>query len=236
MAAEMRNIILSKHTVMRKIGTLAIFFLLAFTQCWVEAPERIFWEERENGISIFLLNDLEVVLEDLPVEALTEAESAGINHLWESEKLSKDILILYKEWWHEEIFEDLAAAERNHQAALGLLRQKYGLADDLDEGVEGVFSEPAFADCYQYCLEMNSCEKSILATLGSLEYSVYELDRTLPVFDNADAGLIGEHLRLGGANHLRAVYTTALERGLEYHPQFLELGVFLDIVQPPTGN
>ncbi len=182
---------------------------------------------------------LKALLEELPLQPLSDEEKAGIIYVREEEKLAHDVYIALYEKWGLPIFANIAASESTHMAAMKLLIDRYGL-DDPAKTEPGEFTNPELQKLYDDLVAKGN--KSLVDALkvGATieELDIVDIRGYLSKTDNEDIKLVYENLLKGSRNHLRAFVSTLRRNGVEYQPQFLSPEEYQEIITSPRerGN
>lgn len=172
-------------------------------------------------------------LNNLPLEALSEAERDGLLAMREEEQLAHDVYAASAVLWTAlPIFGQIANSETRHAAAVADLLDRYAVPDPMDGVAAGVFPTPA----YQALFDALSARSGIgLIEALQVGCEIEELDMRdiaehLLAVDNADIRTVYENLLRGSRNHLRSFYATLQQQGGSYIPLYLSQEAFDAIV------
>ena len=92
-------------------------------------------------------------IKSLPVESLSEAELALLQHMREEEKLARDVYITLNEKWNDKVFLKISASEQRHMDAVLNLLKKYNLPDPVGDNGVGVFTDGDLQELYTDLVE-----------------------------------------------------------------------------------
>ena len=102
-----------------------------------------------------------------PVD-LTDDEVAGLFWMREEEQLAHDVYMVLGELWGLRIFENIAASEQSHIAAVTSLLDRYGLDDPAAGNEPGTFTEPAIQALYDEFVADGSESVEAALAVGAL--------------------------------------------------------------------
>jgi len=91
-------------------------------------------------------NQLKLIMA-LPLEELSATEVEAIQLMREEEKMARDVYLAFYEKWQLPIFWNIAGSEQRHMDAVGVLIEKYQLADSAS-GVTGEFNDENLQSLY----------------------------------------------------------------------------------------
>jgi hypothetical protein len=167
----------------------------------------------------------------LPHEALNQDEVDALHWMREEEKLARDVYLALYEQWELPIFWRIASSEQRHMDAVGMLLEKYEIADPALEQV-GEFSDPSLNALYNELVAkgLTSQEDALYVGATIEDLDIYDLQRLLTLADNKDIGIVFGNLLKGSMNHLRAF--TRLLPG-DYEAQYLTQEEVEEILSMP---
>jgi hypothetical protein len=150
---------------------------------------------------------------------LNQDEIDALNWMREEEKLARDVYLALYEQWDLPIFWRIASSEQRHMDAVGILLEKYELADPALEQA-GEFSEPDLNALYDELVAkgLTSQEDALYVGATIEDLDIYDLQQLLTLIDNKDIGIVFGNLLNGSMNHLRA-FTRLLPE--DYEAQYL---------------
>lgn len=208
------------------------------SQCETRDPgEDIILEVSGNGYSNFHSQKTTTIINNLPVETLSDDETEGLVFLREEEKLARDLNINFSNQYQNQIFENISNSEETHMDAIKVLLDKYEINDPVK--AIGSFSNEDLAESYNNFNEIGN--QSIIDALkvGAEveEINILNLEEQInDITNNQDITLIYRNLRISSKNHLRAFVRIIEEEGDSYGPRHLPQTQYLDIVNSDFEN
>ena len=174
-------------------------------------------------------------LQAIPPQPLSGDEVLGILYMREEEKLALDVYTYLYEKWSLPIFSNIAASERTHVAAMGLLLERYSCLEDPMGEELGVFTNQELQELYDELVARGSESLVEALKVGALieEVDIVDIQGYLERVDNEDIKLVYENLLKGSRNHLRAFVATLESYGVTYEPQVLSPEAYQEIVSTP---
>ena len=171
---------------------------------------------------------------------LSDAEAASLAFMREEEQLAHDVYVVSDALYAPPIFENIAASEGTHSAAVKTLLDRYGLADPLAGLPNGTFKTPAFQTLYDALVAKSSLGliKALEVGVEIEELDIHDLTEQEAVVDNADILMVYGNLKRASRNHLRAFWKVLTQQGGTYVPQYISQAEFDAIVNSPieTGR
>jgi len=171
-------------------------------------------------------------LASLPVGDLDDDEATAVLFLREEEKLARDVYLTLSLSWDLPVFSRIARSEQRHMDLVGLLLDRYGLADPVGDDVIGQFDNSDLDALFDELVAAG--QRSLVdalavgATIEDLDLA--DLDAMLLASNDLDVDLIAENLAAGSRNHLRAFVGALADQGVTYAPQYLDEGAFAAII------
>jgi hypothetical protein len=92
-------------------------------------------------------DNLQDLIDALPVEQLSDAEIVALSFMREEEKLARDVYLYLYDIWSTNIFINIANSEQTHTDAVLWLIEKYGLDDPAQGKARGEFTDLRHAHC-----------------------------------------------------------------------------------------
>jgi hypothetical protein len=169
---------------------------------------------------------------------LTQAEIDGLFYMREEEKLAHDVYANLYQTWGLPIFKNISNSEQSHFDALGVLIQRYGLADPA-KSQPGVFTNPDLQAMYNDLVSQGKASITEALKVGATieEIDILDLQTRLAQTQRSDIQQVYQNLENGSRNHLNAFATTLkTQTGEEYSPQYLSLDVYNEILSAPAGQ
>ncbi len=175
------------------------------------------------------------LVDRLPWEPLSVAEESAILFMRQEEKLARDVYLEMDSFWGARIFSNIAVSEQQHMDAVKKLVTKYGLEDSVQPDLPGEFQDPGLQELFTRLVASGSesyIEALIVgATIEDLD--IADLTARLAEADNADVRTVFQNLLKGSRNHLRSFNELLEGNGIEYVPQYIDAGLFEEIVSSP---
>lgn len=171
-------------------------------------------------------------VDSLPLEPLTEAETAALLMMREEEYLAHDVYVTLSLLYTKPIFRNIARSEQRHTDAVKALITKYGLTDPAANHVTGVFSSEEIQTLYNSLVSLGSTSLINALVVGATieDLDIKDLQNQLLVVDNQDITCVFNNLMRGSRNHLRSFYANVKFTGGTYTPQYLTQAEFDAIV------
>lgn len=188
----------------------------------------------------FTDDSLELQVEVLSEETLSENELDNLLLMREEEKLARDVYTTLYEKWNVNVFKNIGSSEQQHMDALLSLINKYELTDPVGTNEVGIFSDVHLQKLYVQLVALGSTTLldayKVGATIEDLD--IFDLDEAILVSDNLDVNETYDSLNRGSRNHMRAFYAQIVALGGSYSAQFISQDDFDLIVngERETGN
>lgn len=156
---------------------------------------------------------------------LSTSEADGLIFMREEEKLAHDVYVTLYAQWGLPLFQNIANSEATHMDAIGVLLNRYGLADPTAGNGVGEFTNPDLQELYDLLVAQGGRSLADALKVGAAieEIDILDLQNRLAQTSSADIKLVYGNLMRGSENHLRA-FTSTLQRqtGETYVPQYLD--------------
>lgn len=175
------------------------------------------------------------ILERSAPAPLSAAETEGVLLMREEEKLARDLYSALYDIWGVPIFANIARSEQTHMDWMGLILERYSLADPLPAG-DGTYRNPDLQNIYDELLEKGSRSLADAFLVGAAveELDIADLERLTRESDNDDLRIVYQNLNKGSRNHLRS-FNAQLSRESEvYTPVHIDEALYRAIVR--SGN
>jgi hypothetical protein len=174
-----------------------------------------------------------------PPPDLSADEIAGLTYMVEEEKLAHDVYVALYDVWDTPVFNNIAAAETTHAAAVGRLLDRYGIANPATTNPPGVFTDPDLQALYDRLVVEGSASRAAAFAVGATieEVDIADLQARLATSHHADITAVYSALLRGSGNHLRA-YVKQWDQatGQTYTPQVLSAADYAAILGASNGN
>lgn len=168
----------------------------------------------------------------LPVQSLSETETAGLLLMREEEKLARDVYETLYDKWGLQIFSNISQSEQTHAEAVRTIIVKYNLEDPVVDDTIGVFVNSDMKKLYNDLTTKGlvSLEEALIVGATIEDLDIFDLQKLIADTDNEDIKLVYENLLRGSRNHLRAFTSQLKLRNTTYTPQYITQGDFESIV------
>ncbi len=172
-------------------------------------------------------------IKDLPVEPLSEEETAGLTFMREEEKLARDVYIYLYDIYTLPIFNNIPKSEQRHMDAIKVLLDKYKLEDPVANDVPGTFKNQDLQELYDQLIEAGKVNRVEALKVGALieETDILDLEEQInEKIDNQDITKVYTSLLNGSYHHLKAFTRVLKMNGVIYEPVLMEKEAFESIV------
>lgn len=170
------------------------------------------------------------VLDDLPLQPLSESEKDSLAFMREEEKLAHDVYVHLDRTWGtaSPTFDNIAASESTHTEAVRQLLERYDLPDPAAGRAEGDFEDPELQALHARLTLAGAASLVDALKVGVEieELDIRDIQTAIDTIDNEDITLVYENLIKGSRNHLRAFHRALERAGGSYVPQFIDQEVF----------
>lgn len=164
------------------------------------------------------------ILNTLPLEDLSTAESDGLVFMREEEKLAHDVYTFLFAQWGLKVFDNISGSEQTHTDAILILLDRYSIADPVGNNAEGVFVDSYLQGLYDTLVAQGSASliDALLVGAAIEEIDIIDIQNLVDALEgNEDLALVYESLMKGSRNHLRAFVSNLEGQGEIYQPQYL---------------
>jgi hypothetical protein len=167
------------------------------------------------------------------VQALTLSAEQQALLLWmrEEEKLARDVYLHSYARWRQSIFNNIAASEQRHMAAMLNKIEAAGLEDPaLAE--RGQFSESDLQALYDDLTAQSDLSYVDALRVGATieDLDIRDLLLAIKATDDLSLQTTYQHLLEGSKNHLRAFVSRLQQQGEDYAPRYIEPALFEAII------
>lgn len=208
---------------------LAAIFVATYSCKKDDAPAS---SSDEIDYGIVNVTILQVQVNNLPNEVVSDAESTSITFVREEEKLARDVYIAMINKWGSKIFTNISTSEQTHMDAILMLLNKYNITDPVGSNPVGIFNNATLQNLYNQLLADGKISPlnayKVGATIEDLD--IFDLTNALKEIDNQDIQLVYSMLIKGSRNHLRSFYKNILKVGGTYTPQYITQAEFDAII------
>lgn len=169
---------------------------------------------------------------------LSASEATDLLYMREEEKLAQDVYVTLFETWGLPIFDNIAASEQQHTAAIKALLDIYALDDPASSEI-GVFTNPDLQALYTDLVARGSQSIAEAIKVGGAieEIDILDLQARLAQTDNADIIQVYNNLLRGSENHLRSFANNLqIQTGETYQPQYLSQEAYQAILAASAGG
>ena len=186
-----------------------------------------------GGYSTDFSGSIETVIADIEPGTLTAEEEAGILLMREEEKLARDVYLTLAEKWNIPVFSNIARSEETHMEAMGMLIQRYGLSDPIEEtAARGQYTNETFDALYSELTERGSASLEEALKVGAFieDLDIADLQRLIDESVNDDVKIVYQNLLKGSRNHLRSFYRQVSRYDSSYIPEYISQADFDRII------
>ena len=181
---------------------------------------------------IINVTNLQIQVNNLPIEVISNEETASLIFMREEEKLARDVYITMINKWGSKIFTNISTSEQTHMDAVLMLLNKYNIPDPVGSNGVGVFNNSTLQTLYnQLVADGNTSVLNAFKVGATIEdLDIFDLTNALTTIDNQDIRLVYSMLTKGSRNHLRSFYGNILKVGGNYTPQYISQAEFDAII------
>jgi len=160
------------------------------------------------------------LIDSLPMEYLDEEEILDLLHMYEEEKVARDVYSTLFGVWGHWVFEHIAMSEQKHMDAVGALLARYEIALPENATIPNLFESTEMQNLYDALVEQ--------ATIEDLD--IYDLQEYINLTDNEDIQTVYQNLLRGSRNHMRSFIYQLTLNDITYTPQYLTQEEFDNII------
>ncbi|MEI8332670.1 MAG: DUF2202 domain-containing protein [Chloroflexota bacterium] len=137
---------------------------------------------------------------------LTAIQAADLRSMAEEEKVARDLYRAFAARYPSPVWDNIAAAEASHLAAVRTLLSRYGIADPTAGRAEGSFASSAAQALYDKMLAAGSSNELAAFGVGrTVELDdIAKLDAAIARVTQTDVRQVYTNLRTASTAHLRA--------------------------------
>ena len=164
--------------------------------------------------------------------SVSKVEAESLIKLREEEMLAHDVYFAFSELYSIPVFRNISKSETMHTEAVKTLIDRYELEDPALGHEAGKFVDPFFQELYTELVERGSTslEEAILVGLLIEDLDIADLEQALETeIEREDIRFVYENLLRGSQNHMKAFYSHAAGRGLDYTPVYISSERFGEI-------
>ena len=222
---------------MKKSTSIFVFIVLLLNLSWLTACEFNSNEEsatdKDEVCDEYELQDPDFpCLNNLPIEALSDEEEAGLLFMREEEKLARDVYVYLYDLYPLPVFNNISKSEQRHTDAIKNLIDRYELEDPVSEDFPGVFKDKNLQSLYDELIKGGSIDRVSALMAGALieETDILDIVELTKTVDNQDITMVYNNLLRGSHNHLKAFVNVLKVNGVNYEPVLLSQEHFDSIV------
>jgi hypothetical protein len=177
-------------------------------------------------------------IKSLPVESLSEAELALLQHMREEEKLARDVYITLNEKWNDKVFLKISASEQRHMDAILHLLTKYNLPDPVGDNGVGVFTDGDLQVLYNNLVETGLTGILEAYTVGATieDLDIYDLQQAKLNSDNKDLLRVWGNIMKASENHMCSFYGHIVALDGTYTAQYITQEELEEILSSDKGK
>jgi len=173
------------------------------------------------------------ILDTLPMDELSTAETDGLIFMREEEKLAHDVYSYLFTAWGLPVFDNISNSEQTHTDAILILLDRYSITDPVGNNAEGVFVNISLQSLYDSLVAQGTTSLIDALLVGAVieEIDLIDIQNLVDTLEgNEDIVLVYENLMKGSRNHLRAFVSSLEKQGETYQPQYLSQDVYDAII------
>jgi hypothetical protein len=192
--------------------------------------------KRINYLVMVVLTIALVLLPSCSSNKLSESETKGIKHIYEVEKVARDVYKYFYDKFATPVQNVISGSEQNHMDIMKELIDKYNLGDPAKGLGYGEFSNTELRQLYADLLGRGSTsEIDALSTSAAIEeFDILEIRKNVTNTNGDDLASAYQQLMTGSENHLRIFTAKLKEKAVEYKPQYLTQQEYNQIVGTGT--
>jgi hypothetical protein len=170
------------------------------------------------------VTDLEQVLINYETSELNETEIEELVHMWQEEKLARDVYTSLYEIWNLPLFANISASEQQHLDAVSGLFRRYELSVPGDQSDLGNFPSQEFQNLYNDLVDQGKQSLSDALEVGATieDLDISDLILAIKETDNDDLKILYQNLLKASRNHMRSFDRQLARLGIEYQAQFID--------------
>ncbi len=172
------------------------------------------------------------LIDSLPMEYLDEGETLDLPHMYEEEKVARDVYSTLFGIWGHWVFDHIAMSEQKHMDAVGALLARYEIALPENSVIPNVFESSEMQNLYNVLVEQGrmSLVDALLVGATIEDLDIYDLQEYVELTDNEDIQTVYQNLLRGSRNHMRSFIYQLTLNDITYTPQYLTQEKFDDII------
>lgn len=184
-----------------------------------------------NNEDLTPISDIDMI-NQLPLEPLSEMEKSSLIFMREEEKLARDVYLYLYNQWNLAVFNNIASSEQSHTDAVLALLNKYSIDDPVSTDEIGVFANEDLQTLYNQLITQGSGSllDSLIVGATIEDLDIYDLNTASEQLDNQDILMIYVNLTKGSRNHMRSFYNQILMQNGTYEPQYISEAEFEAII------
>ncbi len=137
---------------------------------------------------------------------LSADEISWLRFMREEEKLARDVYRAFYGKWSIRVFDNISRSESRHFAAVGVLLDRYNVADPADGLGPGVYSNSELTTLHTELLQKGLLSLKDALEVGVLieKHDIADLEAALAKTDRSDIKAVYTNLLAGSLNHLES--------------------------------
>ena len=169
----------------------------------------------------------------------TDAETEGVQYIYEVEKLARDVYQNFFDKWQTPVLSVISGSEQSHMDIMKEVVDKYSMADPVAGKGAGEFTNTDLQQLYSDLLAGGSSEVGALSTAAAIEeFDIVDIAKK--VQDTSRDDILAAYAKLteGSQNHLRIFVSKLAEQSVQYQPQYLSQQEYDQIISavPPADT
>jgi len=178
------------------------------------------------------------IIETLPMDELTQAESDALMFMYEEEQMARDVYTYLAGLYTQPMFSNIARAEQTHMDSVKGLLDRYDLALPV-LAPAGKFNNTDLQKLYDELTVSGSrsLADALMAGAAIEEIDILDLKERVAQTDQEDIRQVFESLLYGSYNHLNAFSSVyAQQTGVAYTPQYMTEADYAEYQQYLADN
>ena len=174
--------------------------------------------------------NMETILNNYPIQSLSNSEKQALNYMAEEEKLARDVYITLYNKWGLRVFGNIQKAEQQHINMVKMLAERYNIK--MNSLSIGLFNDKKVQKLYNKLVRIGSISRIDALKVGATieDLDIYDLEKYMAEADNQDILFIFKNLTKGSRNHMRAFMRNIQRFGGDYNSKYISQLEFNKII------
>ena len=178
---------------------------------------------RNISFNLLVIAAILMIVPSAYSQKLTDVEKKGIIHIYEVEKVARDVYQILFEKWGTPVLKVISQSEQSHMDIMKELIDKYNLDDPAEGRGYGEFSTSELQKLYNDLvgLGVTSAVDALSTSAMIEEFDIVEIRKYINETDRADIIAAYNKLIEGSESHVLAFVFRLKDKSVEYKPQYL---------------